>query len=437
MAHSWAQQPFVLVTGGTGFLGSHIVVQLLDAGYRVRCTARALKARFLEEAHFSRGNQFEVVEIEDLAGADLTDALTSVQAVIHTAFPAPGSMESTELLLNGVHSTTNILRQAYELGIYKFVLTSSYLAVVGERPESVWRNYTFTDRDWSAATYDTAFDGTQDPAWVYAAAKKLAEAAAWDYARSRPNIDLASVIPTLLIGPFAPGHAILSTGDLSTNVLLQSLITESIPPRPVWPHFVDVRDAAQAHIQALRAPPLTSPDPRPSFPPRPQTPFLMASFDSNSAHLSLPENLSTLSLSDTAFQTPSTSPTTSNFPDSLERETASPQKRFIASGGSFTWSEVISHLRAARPDLASKGRLPDEAACVALPGEVAQLDVRWTGTGYAEGWTGVDVQWRDWRETVQDAVRDLEKAAAGLEESGWEELFEESDDPSEPEGVGG
>jgi len=36
------------------------------------------------------------------------------------------------------------------------------------------------------------FEGTKDPAWVYAAAKKLAEAAAWDFVRSHPGIDLAT-----------------------------------------------------------------------------------------------------------------------------------------------------------------------------------------------------------------------------------------------------
>ena len=32
----------VLVTGGSGFVGSHCIVALLDAGYRVRTTVRSL-----------------------------------------------------------------------------------------------------------------------------------------------------------------------------------------------------------------------------------------------------------------------------------------------------------------------------------------------------------------------------------------------------------
>ncbi|KIJ37558.1 hypothetical protein M422DRAFT_259913 [Sphaerobolus stellatus SS14] len=366
-------KPFVLVTGGTGFLGSHIVKQLLEAGYRVRCTARPLKSRFLADAYYDREGQLEVVEVQDLATDDLTSVLngmekeahpghqsfslcilltiqyiltSGINAVVHTAFPAPDSLESTELLSNGVRCTSHLLRQAHEQGIRKFVITSSYLAAIGGDPDNVWREYTFTDRDWSTATYDEAFDGTHDPAWVYAAAKKLAEAAAWDFARSHPEMDIASVLPTLLIGPFAPGHAIMSTGDLSTNILLHSILSFGLPPHPVWPYFVDVRDAAAAHIQALEAPPLLS---------------SMSAVDPGSqAFQSVFDDLTALTLSapTTPFVSSLTSPPTTPFVSSLPSPSPSSpfQKRLIVSGSSFTWAEAITHIRAIRPDL----RLPDE-----------------------------------------------------------------------------
>ncbi|KAF8530141.1 hypothetical protein BU17DRAFT_78719 [Hysterangium stoloniferum] len=434
------ERPFVLkvdaqVTGGTGFLGSHIVAQLLDAGYRVRWWVFKV-ARFLEEAHSARGRQFEMVEIEDLASADLRDALNGIDAIIHSAFPAPESMNSTDLLLNAVKCTTNILRQGYEHGIRKFVLTSSYQAMIGDGPDSVWEDYTFTDRDWNPATYEAAFDGTKDPTWVYAAAKKLSEKAAWDFASEHDGVDLSTVVPTVLLGPFAPGHAILSAGDLSTNVLLYSFITSGPPPHPVWPYFVDVRDAATAHIQALEAPAIT------------HSPRLLTDPDPNSPHFSLDE-FSALSLSDASpfsvlhappppggGRTPN--PPGSSHPNPLDPV---PIKRFIISGASFTWPEVISHLRMARPDLSMRGQLPDATLCMSLPPHVAKLDTTWSAARsrsssgdlpewapahiFGSDWKGIDVRLRDWRETVEDAVRDLEGVMETVEQSGWDDLFDD------------
>lgn len=444
-----ARRPFVLVTGGTGFLGAHVVKQLLEAGYSVRCTARPLKSRFLEDAHRKRGDQLQVVEVDDLATANLDEALADIHAIIHCAFPAPGSMESTALLMNGVSSTTNLLRQAYEKGIHKFVLTSSYLAMVGEGPESVWRDYTFSDKDWNYASYEAAFDGTQDPAWVYAAAKKLTEAAAWEFARAHAALDLSTVLPTLMIGPFAPGHAILSMADLSTNVLLYSLLTVSTPPHPVWPQFVDVRDAAAAHIQALEAPPFPNFSRRAEFVVSPTSQLHF--FPEKSQSPPSPPQQSPSSKTSPTFLN-SRSPLASvlqNHRSSHERRksipifsASLPPKRFVVSGCSFTWADVILYLRSARPDLAE--RLPDEGKCMPLPENVAGLNTQWSGallvpnrdemTGDRspiasdkEFWPGLTIDWRSWKETILDAVCDLDKVTRTLEKSGWEDLFEDDE----------
>lgn len=46
--------------------------------------------------------------------------------------------------------------------------------------------------DWTHATYDSVFKGSDDTAWAYTAAKTLAETAAWDFASSKPDFDLAT-----------------------------------------------------------------------------------------------------------------------------------------------------------------------------------------------------------------------------------------------------
>ena len=98
------------------------------------------------------------------------------------------------------------------------------------------------------------------------------------------------------------------------------------------------------------------------------------------------------------------------------------------------------------PDLSAS--LPDERACLPLPGRVAGLEAGWSGAEWVravgvpaddalssvekELWKGLDIEWRDWRETIEDAVRDLRRVAGALEKSGWEDLFGD-DDEAEPD----
>ncbi|KAJ7435151.1 hypothetical protein FB451DRAFT_990883, partial [Mycena latifolia] len=77
----------VKVTGASGFLGSHVVLQLLEKGYRVRAAARGAKADHLKSSYASYGDRFEVVKITDISHDQFPEALVGVDAVIHTASP--------------------------------------------------------------------------------------------------------------------------------------------------------------------------------------------------------------------------------------------------------------------------------------------------------------------------------------------------------------
>ncbi|EEB96306.1 hypothetical protein MPER_04580, partial [Moniliophthora perniciosa FA553] len=75
----------VLITGATGFIGSHIVSQLLAKNVKVRAVVRS--ASKVKSIFPNAGSQLEIVEIPSLLD-DHTEALRGVSAVIHTAVPA-------------------------------------------------------------------------------------------------------------------------------------------------------------------------------------------------------------------------------------------------------------------------------------------------------------------------------------------------------------
>ena len=78
---------FVLVTGATGFIGAHIVDELLRRGIRVRGTTRSqYKADEMLRRRQDRINQLEFTITSDLAQPGIFDeAIKGVDAAIHTA----------------------------------------------------------------------------------------------------------------------------------------------------------------------------------------------------------------------------------------------------------------------------------------------------------------------------------------------------------------
>src|SRR5277367_5933926 len=91
----------VLVTGGSGFIGAHCILQLLNAGYRVRTTVRSLEREADVRATLETGGADPGGELS-FAAADLMydpgwpEAVAGCDFVLHVASPFPQSVPKHE-----------------------------------------------------------------------------------------------------------------------------------------------------------------------------------------------------------------------------------------------------------------------------------------------------------------------------------------------------
>src|SRR5512135_493804 len=119
-----------LVTGGTGFVGSHVVRALLSRGRRVRCLVRAE----------SRRDQLEGLPVEIAVGnltdaASLSPALSGVHTLYHVAADYRlWARDPQELYRANPGGTENILAAAAAAGVARVVHTSS-VAALGLMPD--------------------------------------------------------------------------------------------------------------------------------------------------------------------------------------------------------------------------------------------------------------------------------------------------------------
>ena len=94
----------VLVTGATGFVGQHVIIQLLEKGYEVRGTLRSLKRAEEVRAVLSKYNpkatDIELVEADLGADAGWAEAVKGCTFIQHVAspFPAVHPKDESELI---------------------------------------------------------------------------------------------------------------------------------------------------------------------------------------------------------------------------------------------------------------------------------------------------------------------------------------------------
>ena len=238
----------VLVTGGTGYLASWIVKQLLDQGFEVRTTVRNLaqkdKFAHLTELAVKSKGILQFFEADLLKKGSFAEAMTGCELVIHTASPFKISgikNAQKELVEPALDGTRNVLdsMNATE-SVKRVVLTSSVAAIFGDAIDI--RNTEkgiFTEEHWN-----TTSSSEHQP---YPYSKVLAEKLAWQMAEKQSRWDLLVINPGFIMGPSLSKR----TDSTSIEIMIQlatGKFKTGVPSGNM--SFVDVRDVAKAHILA-------------------------------------------------------------------------------------------------------------------------------------------------------------------------------------------
>ena len=236
----------VLVTGGSGFIGAHCILQILNAGYRVRTTIRSLTREpevraMLAAGGAKTGAALSFAAADLMADAGWPESVGGCDFVLHVAspFPAGAPRHEDELIIPAREGALRVLRAARDAGVRRVVLTSSFAAIgYGQK---------ITDQPFSEENW-TDPDGGHVTAYVKS--KTLAERAAWDFiAREGGALELSVVNPVGVLGP-------VLGPDLSTSIqLVKRLLDGSIQGCPRLSFgIVDARDVADLHLRAMTNP---------------------------------------------------------------------------------------------------------------------------------------------------------------------------------------
>lgn len=236
----------ILVTGGSGFIAGHVIIQLLEQGHLVRATVRSLDREVavrevLRDAGMIDGDRLQFVEADLLSDGGWAAAVEGIDHVLHVASPVmPGHVENEdELIIPAREGALRVLRAARDGGVKRVVLTSAFHAVSWGHPHD---EHVFTEDDW------TVLDGPGVDA--YGKSKTLAERAAWDFIeREGGGLELTTMLPVAVMGP------VMGPAVSGSNHIVQNLLSGGMPALPrIFLPIVDVRDVAAAHILAMTDP---------------------------------------------------------------------------------------------------------------------------------------------------------------------------------------
>lgn len=236
----------VLVTGASGFVAQHLILQLLAKGHSVRGTLRSLKradeVRGVLAKFDPRAKEIEFVEADLSSDAGWAEAVKGCEFVQHIAspFPAIHPKDEMELIRPARDGALRVLKAAKAAGVKRVVMTSSMAAIAYGH-----------GNDRAEVSDETMWSNPEGPDNTpYTKSKTIAERAAWDYVNGEgKGLELVAINPTGIMGPAL-------SKDVSTSLEIPiRLLDGKTPGLPrLGFSFVDVRDVAECHVKAMELP---------------------------------------------------------------------------------------------------------------------------------------------------------------------------------------
>ncbi|RKL38054.1 hypothetical protein BFJ72_g7516 [Fusarium proliferatum] len=238
----------VLLTGGSGFIASHVLRILLDRGHSVITTVRSqAKADHIKSTYFDvSSSRLDFAIVEDISAENAYDEVmksASFEAVIHIASPFQlwGDDIKKTFMDPAILGTTGLLEavKAYAPTVNRVVITSS-LATADVVP--VKPSYVHSAKDWVEVSEEKAYSNPWDG---YVASKVYAEKAAWNFVkRENPKFTITTILPAFVLGPIIHDVGSLDT-IMTSGLLIRDFLSgnykDEIAPSPIG-RFTDVRE---------------------------------------------------------------------------------------------------------------------------------------------------------------------------------------------------
>lgn len=236
----------VLVTGGTGFVGIHTILQLLQQGYTVKTTLRTLSKTqividALKEAGLADLSKLSFFEADLTSDKGWDEAVESADYVLHVASPFPLAQpeDENDLIIPARDGSIRVLKAARNAGVKRVVLTSSF-AAIGYGTDR--KGHIYDEKDWTDKN-------AAIPAYIKS--KTVAEEAAWQFIKDQgEGMELVVINPVGIFGPIIGGIY-----PASFEGVIQAILQGKIKENPPFTFgVVDVRDVADIHIKAMLLP---------------------------------------------------------------------------------------------------------------------------------------------------------------------------------------